>query len=116
MGEGFGCLYGREFDLVAPSVPSSAAVLYCGLVSTRNAKTMKTPAMSIALLTRKTGQPRRTIFRNLAILEDAGFITRENVGKRLRFGFPMMDGATSGTQTVPPLAPRTENGTEEMQK
>ena len=111
MGEGFGCLYGHEFDTLAPSVPPTAAVLYCGLVSTRNAKTTKTPLMSVALLTRKTGQPRRTIFRNLAILEDAGFITRETVGKRLRFGFPLMNGATSGTQTVPPVAPRTENGT-----
>lgn len=110
--DGWGRLYQREFDAVAPSVPTSACVVYCALVSCRSATTMRTPLLGIALLMRKTGQTRRTIFRNLTILEDARFITRETVGKRLRFGFPLMNGATSGTQTVPPVAPRTENGTE----
>lgn len=96
--DGWGRLYQREFDTVAPSVPAAACVVYCALVSCRSATTTRTPPLGIALLMRKTGQPRRTIFRNLAILEEAGFITRASAGKRLVFGFPML--------MVPSAAPK----------
>lgn len=95
--DGWGRLYQREFDAVAPSVPTSACVVYCALVSCRSATTMRTPPLGIALLMRKTGQTRRTLFRNLAALEAAGFITREGIGKKLAIGFPLMNGATDGT-------------------
>lgn len=95
--DGWGRLYQRELDAVAPSVSAYACVVYCALVSCRCAMTMRTPPIGIALLMRKTGQTRRTLFRNLATLEAAGFITRENVGKRLVIGFPLMNGATGGT-------------------
>ena len=94
--EGWGRLHQREFDVVAPSVPASACVTYCCLVSCRSAITMMTPPIGTALLMLKTGQTRRTLFRNLAALEAAGFITREGIGKRLVFGFPLMNSATDG--------------------
>lgn len=108
-GEAFGLLYQREFDRVASSVLPSACVLYCALVSLRNAQTCETSPTGIALLAQKTHQTRRTVFRGLSELEEKGFITKRNEGKRLVFGFPLItNGDIHDTQKVTPMTPRTE--------
>lgn len=108
-GDAFGLLFQREFDRVASSVLPSACVLYCALVSLRNAKTCETAPTGIGLLAQKTHQTRRTVFRGLNELEESGFITKRKDGKRLVFGFPIVaKGDTRDTQTVTPMTPRTK--------
>lgn len=107
--EAFGLLFQREFDRVASSVLPSACVLYCALVSLRNARTCETAPTGIGLLAQKTHQTRRTVFRGLNELEGCGFITKRKDGKRLVFGFPLIaKGDTHDTQTVTPMTPRTK--------
>lgn len=106
---GWGMLYAHEFDAVCERCTSSEAVIYAALVTLRNHRTMTTPAIGISLIEDKAKMPRRTVFRCIANLTQAGLLTKERSGMRAVYGFPLVSGkvppvalndATSGTQHI----------------
>lgn len=96
--EGYGLLYQSELDRVAASVVPSATLVYCALVSLRNSKSKKTPAIGIGLLSTKTAQTKRTVQRGLRSLLDAGLIVQERHGQRCSYAFPLVENATPMTR------------------
>lgn len=91
-------LFSNEFEAVCHACTSSEAVLYAALVTLRNARTMATPPVGVALLMEKTNMPRRTVFRCISRLIELRLIEKDKQGSRSIYRFPFMD------EKVPPMA------------